>query len=74
MGDCIIQGFIFKVYSGTSIKFLEQMWLGEDSLQVVFPRLYKLSTQKDAMIADMVDNQSQGQWKFQFRIIMKAVS
>ncbi|KAF7154517.1 hypothetical protein RHSIM_Rhsim01G0163900 [Rhododendron simsii] len=66
MGDCIIQGFTFKVNSGTSVKFWKHKWLGEESLQSVFPTLYRISAQKEAMIADMVNNQNQDSWKFQF--------
>lgn len=46
MGDCILQGFTFKVNSGTNIKFWSHKWLGEVTLQATFPRLFMLSTQK----------------------------
>ena len=32
MGECIIQGFKFKVNSGTRIKFWRHKWLGEETL------------------------------------------
>ncbi|KAG5541541.1 hypothetical protein RHGRI_021393 [Rhododendron griersonianum] len=46
MGDCILQGFTFKVNSGTNIKFWSHKWLGEVTLQATFPRLFMLSTQR----------------------------
>lgn len=57
MGACIIQGFKFKLNSGTSIKFWKHKWLGEESLEVVFPRLFNASTQQDAWVSDMVGDQ-----------------
>lgn len=66
MGDCIVQGFIFKVNSGASIKFWKHKRLGEESIQAVFPRLYRISAQKEAMIVDMVNTQNQDNWNFQF--------
>ncbi|KAI8571673.1 hypothetical protein RHMOL_Rhmol01G0137500 [Rhododendron molle] len=46
MGDCVIQGFKFKVNSGTKIKFWKHKWLGDETLQAVFPGLSILNTQK----------------------------
>lgn len=66
MGECVIKGFNFKVNSDTSISFWKHKWLGEETLQNAFPALFTLSTQQDAMIADMVDRENQDQWKFQF--------
>lgn len=67
MGDCILQGFTFKVNSGTNIKFWSHKWLGEVTLQATFPRLFMLSTQKDAMIADLVNPRGQRYWNLLFK-------
>lgn len=67
MGECIIQGFKFKVNSGTRIKFWRHKWLGEETLESTFPRLFRASTQQDAWVADVIGNQEQGQWNLLFR-------
>lgn len=66
MGEYVIQGFMFKVNFGTFISFWKHKWLGKELLQNIFPGLFMLSIQKDAMIANMVDSENQGHWKFQF--------
>lgn len=67
MGECIIQGFRFKVNSGSSIKFWHHKWLGEEPLLAVFPILYRISIQKEAMISEVWGNYSQETWNLQFR-------
>lgn len=60
MGVCIIQGFKFKVNSGTKIKLWKHKWLGDETLETTFPRLFRASTQQDAWVADVLSYQDQG--------------
>ncbi|KAG5545178.1 hypothetical protein RHGRI_017606 [Rhododendron griersonianum] len=59
-----------KVNLGTKIKFWKHKWLGDETLQAVFPGLSILYTQKEAMVVDMVDDQNQDFWKFHFRRVL----
>lgn len=56
----------FYLNARTRIRFWEDKWLGEESLRAVFPRLYMISVQKEAMIADIMDKQNQDNWDFHF--------
>lgn len=56
MDDVIISGFNIKVNDGTNTKFWEQAWIGEIPLKDQFPRLYRISLQKEAMIAQTLGN------------------
>lgn len=47
--------------------FWKHKWLGETSLEAALPRLFHVSTQKEAWIAEMVDVQGQHYWNLQFR-------
>lgn len=66
IGSCINQGFAITVNSGSRVKFWVDKWLGEKNLLTVFPRLYSISTQKEAMVDQIAETQGQG-WNFQFR-------
>ena len=43
-----------KIGNEINISFWKDMWLGEASLYLMFPRLFSLSTQKEAKVGDMV--------------------
>lgn len=64
MGECLIQGFSFKVNSGNNIRFWKDKWSGDVTLKLAFPRIFNISTQKDAFILEMMDGQSKGSWNF----------
>jgi hypothetical protein len=43
-----------KIGNGINTSFWKDMWLGEAPLYLMFPRLFSLSTQKEAKVGDMV--------------------
>ena len=44
-----------KVGNGAQARFWVDFWVGEDSLMVMFPRLFGLSTLKEEVIANFGD-------------------
>jgi hypothetical protein len=42
-----------KAGNGNSTKFWKEVWLGELSLEERFPRLFRISTQQDALVGDL---------------------
>lgn len=56
LGEVIISGFKIKVNDGSNTKFWEQVWIGDFPLIDQFSRLYRISTQKDALIAEILGN------------------
>lgn len=53
VGECIIQGFKFKVNSGNSIRFWHRKRLREEALKTIFSRLYRIFTQDEATEAEV---------------------
>ena len=43
----------FSLGDGRRISFWKDVWCGEEVLSLVFPSLYNLAVQKDAMVADL---------------------
>ncbi|KAI8546906.1 hypothetical protein RHMOL_Rhmol07G0155800 [Rhododendron molle] len=56
MGEILTQGLTIKAVSGRKIKFWDYIWIGEEPLKTLFPRLYNLSTQKEEMVAEVIGN------------------
>jgi mannosylglycoprotein endo-beta-mannosidase len=57
-----------RVNNGVSTSFCSHMWLGELSLAEAFPRLFSLSVQKEASIAELVDVTGEEiGWNFMWR-------
>ena len=61
----------FKVSNGNKVRFWEDRWDGENSLEVLFPSLFRLSTLNSQPISDFVDEtrlQVEGStgWNFHF--------
>lgn len=61
-----MERFVFKVNSGEKVRFWDHKWLGDEPLLAVFPILHRISTQKEAMVADLVGIQVQN-WNLQFK-------
>ena len=53
ISNTIARGFKKSVGNGCSILFWEEIWISDDKLCNIFPRLYSLSNQKKCFIADM---------------------
>ena len=51
--EAFFQNVRIHIGEGTKIRFWEDTWIGEASLQQTFPTLYKVSTQKKEMISNM---------------------
>lgn len=49
------RGFWNKVGSGIATKFWHDAWLGEQATKEVYPRLYLLSSQKEASVEEIFD-------------------
>ncbi|KAG5576276.1 hypothetical protein H5410_056410 [Solanum commersonii] len=43
----------FKVGDGVRIDFWNELWIGENNLRILFPRLYVLSSQKNALVSQV---------------------
>lgn len=51
--------------NGISTKFWNDLWVGSFPLRVAFPRLYSLSTQKEAFVSEWWGVlESGGEWRF----------
>lgn len=48
-------GFMVKVYSVRETSFQEEIWAGNDSLKPSFPRLYQISSQRNAKVKDILE-------------------
>jgi hypothetical protein len=42
----------FDVGQGTRIRFLLDLWCGEDALSMAFPLLFRIARCKDALVVD----------------------
>lgn len=62
----ISEGFFIRVASGQATTFWTDSWIGEMSLENLFPCLYRLSTQKSAKVCEVFNNSSLS-WDLQFR-------
>jgi hypothetical protein len=57
-----------RVKSGSTTRFWKDAWLGPSPLCVCFPRLFSISTQKDAMINEVwVVREEVGRWELDWR-------
>lgn len=59
-------GFYIKVASGQATAFWTDSWIGERKLENLFPRLFRLSTQKNAKVCEVFNNSS-ASWELYFR-------
>jgi hypothetical protein len=55
-----------KLGSGNSIKFWKDTWLGDQSLEQRFPRLFSISTQQDETVREM-GSRTNGVWRWRWR-------
>lgn len=67
LSEVINQGFRLRVQSRGSIRFWDQIWIGEVSLKQEFPRLFSLSVQKQAKVQEMWQEVGGGTWNLLFR-------
>ena len=61
----------FKVCNGNKVRFWEDIWLGDNSLEVLFPSLFRLSNFKSQPSSEFFDQSSlllgvSTSWNFQF--------
>ena len=61
----------FKVGNGNKVRFWEDIWLGKNSLEVLFPSLFRLSILKSRSILEFFDQSSlpfgvSTSWNFYF--------
>lgn len=53
--------------NGRSIKFWKDLWWGESTLASLYPRLFLISSQQEAMVTDIMPNSSNDiSWNFLF--------
>lgn len=64
--EIINSGFNIKVQSGNNTLFWKDIWLGDQSLEAAFPRLFSVSNQKNAKIEE-VFNYADQSWGLIFR-------
>lgn len=60
----------WKIENGSGTRFWVDKWVGEDSFQNIFPRLFLNSEQKGEVISNMgfwVDNKWVWVWKLEWR-------
>lgn len=60
LGRANMLGFRTKVNSGSATKFWDHLRLGDEVLKSVYPRLYILRIQKEAMIRDVMGSDRGG--------------
>jgi hypothetical protein len=53
--------------NGASTRFWLDIWIGNLSLKERFPRLFSISNQKDALVADTWGGNGAGRWNFNWR-------
>ncbi|GLT55821.1 hypothetical protein SLA2020_289090 [Shorea laevis] len=63
---CFAEGFHRQIGEGTKIRFWTDIWLGTTSFKQEFPRLYNLSLDKKAFVADYKSTKGEG-WHFKWR-------
>lgn len=64
--DIISPGFSIKVQSGNNTLFWKDVWMGDQNLETAFPRLFSVSTQKDAKVGEVFNGDNQS-WELLFR-------
>ena len=58
-----LQNVAFSLGNGRRISFWKDVWCGEEALRSLFPSLFILAVQKDAMVIDLWDcNKEEGRW------------
>lgn len=65
IGQIISHGFKIKVNSGNATKFWSHAWIGDQTLEANFPRLFLLSTQKESLVCELFGPDAS--WNLQFR-------
>jgi hypothetical protein len=53
-----------KLGRGNKIKFWKEVWIGEQSLQQRFPRLFGVSLQQESLIHEMGERRN-GEWRWE---------
>jgi hypothetical protein len=61
------QNVVKKLGNGTLTSFWEDTWVGNLPLKDLFPRLFSISTQKEATVAELYANNENGHWNFTWR-------
>ncbi|KAL9676091.1 hypothetical protein QQ045_004304 [Rhodiola kirilowii] len=61
IGKAFQEGIKLKLGKGKKIDFLEDIWLGDQSLKTQYPKLCELSVKKNAKISEM-GSWSEGSW------------
>ncbi|GLU23801.1 hypothetical protein SLE2022_397790 [Rubroshorea leprosula] len=63
---CFMKGFPRQIGDGAKTRFWTDIWLGTTSFKQEFPRLYNLSLDKEAMVADYKITKGEG-WQPKWR-------
>ncbi|GAU29496.1 hypothetical protein TSUD_360410 [Trifolium subterraneum] len=63
--DWFAESIVRKVGNGNSTSFWSTIWIGDDPLSVVFPRLFSLSNNNDRMVKDFGEYR-EGRWIWSF--------
>jgi hypothetical protein len=64
----LVDSMIRKVGNGSSTHFWKTKWIGEDSLSILFPRLFSLTLEKDSMVENLFERDVSGRrWSFAWR-------
>lgn len=66
IGTIIQEGFKVQVNSGQDTYFWHHVWLGESALKENYPRLYRISSQKDKVISDLKEGNGSERWNLHF--------
>ncbi|XP_058217028.1 uncharacterized protein LOC131327925 [Rhododendron vialii] len=66
IGAIIQAGFKVQVGSGQETLFWDHIWLGEVALKEVYPRLFRISTQKEQVISVVKEGAGDGCWNLSF--------
>ncbi|XP_057443929.1 uncharacterized protein LOC130736097 [Lotus japonicus] len=68
-GSCVSMGLLAcKLGNGESIRFLDDVWVGDMMLRVLYPRVYALSLKKNGAVSEMGHRiGGKWEWNFEFR-------
>lgn len=66
IGPIIQEGFKVQVGSGRKTLFWDVVWLGDEALKGVYPRLYSISTQKGHVVSDIKEEGGADRWNLTF--------
>jgi hypothetical protein len=61
------EGVVKKMGNGVDTRFWDDAWVGNESLRVRFPRLFSISTQKLATIANLWNSNGMEGWNLMWR-------